>query len=77
MTDEDVMREQLALLNDCEVHGPHILHLRIQRSASDGDCGTDASNFEETWKSAEMPEVRDAEIDISYQKTRYPEYRIC
>lgn len=65
------------LLNDCRLCEPHILQLRIQRNTSDGDCGTAASSFEETWKSAEMPEVRDEEIDISYQKTRYPESRIC
>lgn len=46
-------------------------------SCSSGYKGAAASDFEETWKSAEMPEVRDEEVDISYQKTRYPESRIC
>lgn len=32
---------------------------------------------EETWKSAEMPEVRDEEIGISYQNNRYPESTVC
>ena len=68
-TEEEVAREQSALLNDFKVHGPHVLHLKIQRT-SDGDCGRAASNSEETWKSAEMPEVRDEEIDISYQKKK-------
>lgn len=75
--DEEVMREQFMLLNDCRLCGPHILQLRIQRNTSDGNCVTTANNFEDTWKSAEMPEVRDEEIDISYQKNRYPESRIC
>lgn len=61
----EVAREQFALLNYFRVHGPHTLHLRMQRT-SDGDCGRAASKCEETWKSAEMPEVRDEEIDISY-----------
>lgn len=54
-TDEEVMREPLALVDDCKVCGPRILHLRIRRSASDGDCTNAANNFEENWKSAEMP----------------------
>lgn len=76
-TDEEVVREQFALLNNCKVRGPHLLHLRIRSKTSDGVRGTAASNFEETWKSAEMPEVRDEEVDISYRKNRYPESRIC
>lgn len=49
----------------------------ISGYSSDGNRGTAARNSEETWKSAEMPEVRDEEIDISYQKNRYPESIIC
>lgn len=65
---EKVASEPHAQLSDCKGCGPHILHLRIQRRTSDGDCRTPARNFKETWKSAEMPEVRDEEIEISYQK---------
>lgn len=54
-TDEGVTREPLALLNVCKVCGLRILLLRIQRSASEGDCTTAGSKFEENWKSAEMP----------------------
>lgn len=54
-TDEEVMREPLALVDDCNVCGPRIPHLRIRRSTSDGDCTNAANNFEENWKSAEMP----------------------
>lgn len=53
--DEEVMREPLALVDDCKVCGPRILHLRMRRSTSDGDCTNAANNFEENWKSAEMP----------------------
>lgn len=49
------MREPLALVDDCKVCGPRILRLRIRRSTSDGDCTSAANNFEENWKSAEMP----------------------
>lgn len=55
ITDEEVMREPLALVDDCKVCGPRILHLRIRRSTSDGDCTNAANNVEEKWKSAEMP----------------------
>lgn len=65
---EEVASELHAQLSDCRGRGPHTLHLRIQRRTSDGGCRTPARNFEETWKSAEMPEVRDEEIEISYQK---------
>lgn len=41
----------------------------MQRT-SGGNRRTAARNSEETWKSAEMPEVRDEEIDISYQKNQ-------
>lgn len=54
-TDEEVMREPLALVDDCKVCGLRILHLRIRRSTSDGDCTNAANNVEEKWKSAEMP----------------------
>lgn len=46
-TDEGVTREPLALLNVCKVCGLRILLLRIQRSASEGDCTTAGSKFEE------------------------------
>ena len=86
----EVMCGQCARLTDCKGCGPHTLHLRIQRTVSDGDRGTADRNFEETWKSAEMPEVRDEETGIGSpktkqnnnnnktpQKTGYLESRIC
>lgn len=70
-TVEEVMCEPGAQPADCKDCGPRARRLRVCRELPVVTVGLLAArNSEETWKSAEMPEVRDEEIDISYQKNQ-------